>query len=158
MTTGGVSMGRYDLVGAAFERCGVVPVLHKVAIKPGKPLWFGLHGRVPVFGLPGNPVSCLVGFEVFVRPALAKMEGADPATWTPTLRRGRWSGPATKENAREQHLPVVVEVGDDGVDVLKPLAWTSSADIVELSRAQGLAVVDAGAVARPGDLVRFRPL
>ena len=69
MTTGGVSMGRYDLVGPAFERCGVTPLLHKIAIKPGKPLWFGMRGRVPVFGLPGNPVSCLVGFEVFVRPA-----------------------------------------------------------------------------------------
>src|SRR5262249_20359668 len=74
MTTGGVSMGRYDLVGAVLERCGVEPVFHKVAIKPGKPLWFGMRGRVPVFALPGNPVSCLIGFEAFVRPAPARME------------------------------------------------------------------------------------
>lgn len=158
MTTGGVSMGRYDLVGAAFERCGVTPILHKIAIKPGKPLWFGMKGRVPVFGLPGNPVSCLVGFEVFVRPALAKMEGADPSTWDPPLRRGRWGGATTKENPRQQNLPVVVEPGVDGVDVLRPLEWTSSADIVELTRAQGLAVVEAGDVAKTGDLVAFRVL
>jgi len=158
MTTGGVSMGRYDLVGAAFERCGVTPILHKIAIKPGKPLWFGMKGRVPVFGLPGNPVSCLVGFEVFVRPALAKMEGADPSTWTPPLRRGRWGGAPTKENPRQQNLPVVVEPGVDGVDVLRPLEWTSSADIVELTRAQALVVIEAGLTVSGGDLVAFRML
>jgi len=159
LTTGGVSMGRYDLVGAAFERCGVTPVLHKIAIKPGKPLWFGMRGRVPVFGLPGNPVSCLVGFEVFVRPALAKMEGADPSEWRlERVRLGRWMGKATKENPRQQNLPVRVVQGADGVDELWPLAWTSSADIVELTRAQGLAVVEAGTVLVPRDLARYRPL
>ncbi len=158
MTTGGVSMGRYDLVGAAFERCGVEPVLHKIAIKPGKPLWFGMKGRVPVFGLPGNPVSCLVGFEVFVRPALARMEGADPAEWRERLRMGRWMGATTKENPRQQNIPVRVSQADDGVDELRPLAWTSSADIVELTAAQGLAVVEAGQLLQPGHLAPFRPI
>ncbi len=158
MTTGGVSMGRYDLVGAAFERCGVTPILHKIAIKPGKPLWFGMRGRVPVFGLPGNPVSCLVGFEVFVRPALAKLEGADPSEWRERLRLGRWMGKATKDNPRQQNLPVRIEPGADGVDELWPLEWTSSADIVELTRAQGLAVAEAGEVLTPARIVRFRPL
>jgi molybdopterin molybdotransferase len=158
MTTGGVSMGRYDLVGAAFERAGVEPVLHKIAIKPGKPLWFGMRGRVPVFGLPGNPVSCLVGFEVFVRPALARMEGADPAEWRERLRLGRWKGAATKDNPRQQNLPVRVAQAADGVDELEPLRWTSSADIVTLARAQGLAVIQPGERAEPGALVRYRPL
>lgn len=159
LTTGGVSMGRYDLVGAAFERCGVTPILHRIAIKPGKPLWFGMRGRVPVFGLPGNPVSCLVGFEVFVRPALAKMEGADPSEWrSERVRLGRWMGKATKENPRQQNLPVRVEQGADGVDELWPLAWTSSADIVELTRAQGLAIAEAGTVLAPAEIVRFRPI
>lgn len=158
MTTGGVSMGRYDLVGAAFERCGVRPILHKIAIKPGKPLWFGMRGDVPVFGLPGNPVSCLVGFETFVRPALSKMEGADASERAAPLRRGRWAGAPTKENPRQQHLPVRVEPGADGVDALRPLEWTSSADIVELTRAQALAIVEAGAVVAPGELVAYRLL
>jgi len=158
MTTGGVSMGRYDLVGPAFERCGVTPLLHKIAIKPGKPLWFGMRGRVPVFGLPGNPVSCLVGFEVFVRPALAKLEGADPSEWRERVRLGRWMGAPTKANPRQQNIPVRVEPGADGVDELHPLAWTSSADIVELTRAQGLAVAEAGDVLAPAQIVRFRPL
>ena len=158
MTTGGVSMGRYDLVGAAFERCGVTPILHKIAIKPGKPLWFGMKGRVPVFGLPGNPVSCLVGFEVFVRPALAKLEGADPSEWRERVRLGRWMSGATKDNPRQQNIPVRVEPGADGVDELVPLEWTSSADIVELTRANGLVIAEPGHVLELRQLVRYRPL
>ena len=158
LTTGGVSMGKYDLVGAVFERLAVENVFHKVAIKPGKPLWFGTKGRVPVFALPGNPVSCLIGFEVFVRAALAKMEGADPVEWTERRRLGRWRGQPTRDNPRQQNLPVRVVQASDGLDDLVPLDWTSSADIVELTRADALAVVEPGAIARPGDLLPYRPL
>lgn len=158
MTTGGVSMGKYDLVGDVFARCGVENVFHKVAIKPGKPLWFGMHGRVPVFALPGNPVSCLIGFEVFVRPALAKLEGADPSEWGNGLRLGRWRGRATKPNPRQQNLPVRIVQAADGVLDLIPLEWTSSADIVGLTRAQGLAVVEPDRVLAPLDPCGFREL
>jgi molybdopterin molybdotransferase len=158
MTTGGVSMGKYDLVGAVFEKCAVEPVFHKIAIKPGKPLWFGMRGRVPVFALPGNPVSCLIGFEVFVRPALAKMEGADPREWSERLRLGRWRGKPVKPNLRQQNLPVRVEQADDGIDDLVALEWTSSADIVELTRADALAVVEPDATAESGTMLRYRPL
>jgi len=158
LTTGGVSMGKYDIVGAVFERLGVEPVFHKVAVKPGKPLWFGMRGRVPVFALPGNPVSCLVGFELFVRPALAKMEGADEPTWQPALRLGRWLGAPPAPNARQQHLPCRVRPGADGVDQLEPLRWSSSADIVGLTRAQGLAVVESDQQLATGALVPYRPL
>ena len=75
LSAGGVSVGEYDLMASAFERAGVQRRFAKVAIKPGKPLWFGLRGRVPVVGLPGNPVSALVTFELFVRPALRHMLG-----------------------------------------------------------------------------------
>jgi molybdopterin molybdotransferase len=158
VTTGGVSMGKYDLVGAVLERCGVAPVLHKVAIKPGKPLWFGTRDGVCVFALPGNPVSCLVGFEVFVRPALCKMSGAQESEWRERLHLGRWMGESTKENTRQQNLPVRVHRAADGVDELEPLRWTSSADIVGLTRADGLAVVEAGVRVGKGELLSFRPL
>jgi molybdopterin molybdotransferase len=75
LSVGGVSVGEYDLVGEALERAGVQRRLWKVAIKPGKPLLFGTAGRVPVIGLPGNPVSAMVTFEVFVRPGLRRMQG-----------------------------------------------------------------------------------
>lgn len=155
ITTGGVSMGRYDLVGTALERAGVEPVLHKVAIRPGKPIWFGMRGTTPVFGLPGNPVSCLVGFEVFVRPALAKLEGADPASWHAPRRVARWGGAATRENPREQYLPVRASQDEQGTESVTPLRWTSSADIVGLTRADGLAIVPADRIAAPGEPVRW---
>jgi molybdopterin molybdotransferase len=76
ITTGGVSVGDRDHVRAALEAAGVELELWKVAMKPGKPFSFGMNGRVPVFGLPGNPVSTFVAFELFVRPALLAMQGA----------------------------------------------------------------------------------
>ena len=76
ITTGGVSVGDRDHVRGALTAAGVELELWKVAMKPGKPFSFGMNGRVPVFGLPGNPVSSFVVFELFVRPALLAMQGA----------------------------------------------------------------------------------
>jgi len=76
VTTGGVSAGDRDFVRDALADAGVVLDFWKVAMKPGKPLAFGLAGPVPVFGLPGNPVSAQVSFELFVRPALLTMQRA----------------------------------------------------------------------------------
>ena len=74
LTSGGVSMGDYDFVKAALDRFGTLE-WRQVAIKPAKPLAFGIVRGVPVFGLPGNPVSSLVSFELFARPALRSMMG-----------------------------------------------------------------------------------
>ncbi len=162
LTTGGVSMGKYDLVAQAFVALGVREVFHKVAIKPGKPLWFGVRDRparsVLVFALPGNPVSCLLDHEVFVRPALAKLENAPPGEQEERLRMGRWEGKGVRENPRQQNLPVRVRQGPDGVERLEPLAWSSSADIVGLADADGMAVVAANARLEQGELARYRPL
>lgn len=75
ITTGGISVGDYDFVREIFESLGVKMVFSKVAMRPGKPVSFGTLGEKLVFGLPGNPVSCMVCFELFVRPALLKMMG-----------------------------------------------------------------------------------
>lgn len=157
VTTGGVSAGRHDLVADAFRACGVEALFHGVAIKPGKPLWFGKRGRVLVFGLPGNPVSCLLDHEVFVRPALARLEG-DAEHADPRLRIGRWEGDPPRPNPRQQNLPVTVEQDASGVDVLTPLDWSGSADIVALARATGMAVVPPGESVQRGELVRYRVL
>src|SRR5690606_37547957 len=77
LTSGGVSVGDFDFVKHAFTEVGVTMDFWKVAMKPGKPLAFGLSpAGTPVFGLPGNPVSSMLGFELFVRPALLAMQGA----------------------------------------------------------------------------------
>ncbi len=75
MTVGGVSVGKYDLVHTTLEKLGMEKKFWKVAIKPGKPLLFGTAEKTIVFGLPGNVVSCIVGSELFIRPAIRKMTG-----------------------------------------------------------------------------------
>ncbi|MGI8846034.1 MAG: molybdopterin molybdotransferase MoeA [Thermoleophilaceae bacterium] len=82
--SGGVSVGPHDHVKSAFAKLGAREVFWRVALRPGKPVWFGVaetsERRVLCFGLPGNPVSCMVCFQLFVRPALRALQGADPAT------------------------------------------------------------------------------
>ena len=158
ITTGGVSVGKYDLVGAAFERIGVEPVLHKVAIKPGKPIWFGMAGPKPVFGLPGNPVSSLLGFEVFVRPALACLAGGGPEEQAEDLRRGRWRGPAKRSAVRQFNLPARTRPGADCVVELEPVPFRGSADIVSAARANAFVVVPADGRIEPDELVEYRPI
>lgn len=75
LTSGGVSVGKYDLVKDTLSQMGMTVKFWKVAMKPGKPLVFGSIGNKPVFGLPGNPTSAMISFEQFVRPALLKMMG-----------------------------------------------------------------------------------
>jgi molybdopterin molybdotransferase len=75
ITTGGVSVGEYDYVKDVMEEMGIVTKFWKVAMRPGKPSTFGVMGDKVAFGLPGNPVSCMVCFEQFVRPALLKKMG-----------------------------------------------------------------------------------
>ncbi len=158
ITTGGVSMGKYDLVGAVFEKLGVAPLLHKVAIKPGKPIWFGMQGETPVFGLPGNPVSSLLGFQVFVRPALSLLSGADPKEQVERLRRGIWRGDRVGGQWRQQNLPARVEQGEDGRDELQPVSWHGSADMVGAGAATALAIVPADTPIEPGESIHYRPL
>ena len=158
VTTGGVSVGKYDLVGAALERLGVEPILHKVAVKPGKPIWFGLRGEQPVFGLPGNPVSTLLGFELFVRAALVRMAGDDPALERERILRGRWLGKDERGGDRQNNLPARVRQAPDGVSELEPLPFRGSADIVAAAKADALAIVPAGGEIRSGALVEYRPL
>ena len=157
VTSGGVSVGTKDVVKAALaDRIGFT----KVAMQPGKPQGFGLlEDRVPVFALPGNPVSVLVSFHVHVAPGLRRLLGL-PARLP--LGRARaavaWRCPA----GRRQFVPVLVE--DDGVEVpsVRPASAGGSAShlVASLAAAEALAVVaeDVDAVA-PGDevgLLRWR--
>lgn len=158
ITTGGVSVGKYDLVGQVFECLGVEPLLHKVAVKPGKPIWFGMRATTPVFGLPGNPLSTLLGFELFVRAALARMSGDDPLLERERILRGRWCGKPEKGGDRQNNLPARLRQADDGVSELEPLPFRGSADNVAAARADALAIVPAGGEIRTGELIEYRPL
>jgi len=141
VTTGGVSVGVYDLVRAAEAELGVEEVFWRVAMQPGKPVAFGTRGRTLVFGLPGNPVSSLVGFELFVRPALLALQGlAEPR---PPFRPGRLAAPARRLAARDALLRARSRVEGDAV-LLEPLTGQQSHMIAAAATADALVLVPQG--------------
>jgi molybdopterin molybdotransferase len=125
--TGGVSMGEYDFVQDVFRDVGIEILFSKVAIKPGKPTVFARKGDRLVFGLPGNPISALITFECFVRPALGRLCGIN-APELPRMR-GELLAEVKHSPGRTAFLPAWVFWKDDGLKV-EPLLWKSSADIV----------------------------
>lgn len=157
--SGGVSAGVLDLVPGVLAKLGVRQVFHKVNLKPGKPIWFGVlsgdSGNKLVFGLPGNPVSTLVCFELFVRPALAKLAGRNSAG----LRKfqAKLVAPFEQRGDRPTYYParVIPEAMDSnslpGVELLD---WRGSADLRTLTDADALAYFPAGEqVYAPGEPV-----
>ncbi len=114
LTSGGVSMGDFDLVRTVLEEIGQM-FFWKVKVKPGRPLAFGLMTGVPMFGLPGNPVSAMVSFELFVRPALLKMMGARELFRTKTT--ARMEHEVSDKPARAKIMRGVATRGKDGVTV-----------------------------------------
>ena len=139
VTSGGVSVGAYDVVKEVLGRLGTV-AFDKVAMQPGMPQGFGTIGpdRTPVFGLPGNPVSALVSFEAFVRPALRRMLGVEP------LERPRVRAATTKRltSPLGKRSFLRVELGvKKGAYVVTPVSGPGSHLLAGLSRANALAVV-----------------
>lgn len=147
LLTGGVSVGKYDLVPDVLKSLGVEIHFHTVRMKPGKPLLFGTLGDKLVFGLPGNPVSAAVGFELFVRPAIDFMCGrTDPG---PKELRLPLSEPLAAKHDRPTYHPAVI-----GADSVRPLPWQGSADLRALLPANGYVVLPPGEVSfAAGDVV-----
>jgi len=131
--SGGVSAGDWDLVLPALQAEGIKVVLHQVLIKPGKPFCFAPR----VFGLPGNPVSSFVIFEVFVRPYLGRLMGADLSR--PRIRATLESGSA-KPIDRVQYLPASVRI-EGGAPAAALLPWQGSADLFAVTKANAFVVV-----------------
>jgi molybdopterin molybdotransferase len=140
LLSGGVSMGRYDLVEKVLSEIGVEILVDAVALKPGKPLVFGVgDGGKLVFGLPGNPVSTMVTFELFVRTALARLEGApDPVR---EILQARLLDSLTNRGPRRAYLPGWLRAGDDFDLVAEPIPTKGSADIVAFSKSNALLIV-----------------
>lgn len=148
LSTGGVSVGAHDLVRRLLAEAGVREEFWGVAVRPGKPLFFGLRGRTLVFGLPGNPVSTLVGFELFVRPALAALQGRhDPS---PAFRPGRLAAPLRRDARRDQLVRAATRVTGDAV-LLEPLTGQGSHMIVRAAAADALVLVPRGEGELGGD-------
>ena len=132
--SGGVSMGRFDLVPAVLQELGVRAIFHKVAQRPGKPLWFGMApGGAAVFGLPGNPVSTLVCFTRYVLPALRSALGE---TFVPA-RRMALAAPLTVTPPLTHFMPVRLEQDDWGRDWAVPAPTNGSGDFTALAGTDG---------------------
>ena len=142
VTSGGVSVGAYDVVKEVLSRLGTVQ-FDKVAMQPGMPQGFGTIGpdATPVFGLPGNPVSALVSFEAFVRPALRKMLGATPLE-RPRVRAVT-SKALTAPAGKAAFLRVLLEVRK-GAYVVTPVSGAGSHLMAGMARANALAIVPVG--------------
>lgn len=142
--TGGVSAGKVDLVPDVLKQLGVQAVFHKVALKPGKPLFFGKRGTTLIFGLPGNPVSSLVGFELFLRPALRKLSGL-PAPYLTPLLAVQLQSDFQHRSDRPTYHPVKLNTHVKPWQVT-PVAWKGSADLRSISLADTFAVFPPGEV------------
>jgi molybdopterin molybdotransferase len=140
VSSGGVSMGEHDLVRRALGELGSREVFWRVAVKPGKPVSFGVAGETLVFGLPGNPVSSLVGFELFVRPALRLLQGGEPG---PRFRPGTLGRAVRRDEGRDQLLRARSRF-DAGTVVLEPLTGQESHMIGRAASADALVLVRRG--------------
>ena len=160
--SGGVSAGDLDLVPATFTACGVEKLFHKVRLKPGKPVWFGVLTRPDgapatlVFGLPGNPASSLVCFELFVRPAIRILAGRPRPDWHLPRARAVLKTAAKAAEDRPVYLPARLErVAEEHGSkrpfaapplplAVTPLPWTGSSDLLGLAGAGCFVALPAG--------------
>ena len=156
VTSGGVSVGAHDFVRGVGAELGVEEVFWRVAVKPGKPLWFGVREGTLVFGLPGNPVSAFVGFELFVRPAVLALQGASEPG--PRFEAGTLARSVRRNGARDELLRARSSLRDGEV-VLDPVSGQESHMIVRAAEADALALVPRGeGELAEGARVRYLPL
>lgn len=138
--SGGVSMGKYDLVESVLKDLGAEFYFDSVAIRPGKPAVFGQCHEKLVFGLPGNPVSTMVTFELFVVPAIDLLSGAEPRPLP--LLQAKLAQELQEKPGLTHFLPARIEWSADGPHV-SALPWRGSGDIATMSRANAFLVVPA---------------
>ena len=138
LVSGGVSAGKYDLVEEVFQELGIQIQFEAVSMRPGKPTVFARRGKQFVFGLPGNPVSTFVAFELFVAPVLQSLQGLPGGDLN--LVRGELRGKILEKSGRTALLPATVAL-ESGHIRIQPVSWKGSADIFSLVDANGLVVV-----------------
>ncbi len=151
--TGGVSMGDYDLVPDILRELGVEILFHKVAQKPAKPMLFGKRGSSIVFGLPGNPVSCFLGFELYAGPAIRRLagEGDFETRWFEGVAAGDF-----KVKSDRAHIKAARVEYDGGKWIAHPVEWHGSADIYSVVSSNAFARFEQGRYTVPaGELVTF---
>jgi molybdopterin molybdotransferase len=155
LLSGGVSMGKFDVVEQVLQELGAEFFFTQVAIQPGKPLVFGRVGSTPVFGLPGNPISTMVTFEVFARIAVDRLAGR-PESPLPFVQ--------AKLGTDFQHKPVLtrflpaVLAGDYGEATVNPVKWQGSGDLAAVAQSNCFLVAAAGRASwKAGEWISILP-
>ena len=153
LITGGVSMGDFDFVPSVLEKAGVRLLFTRISIQPGKPTTFGIHRKALVFGLPGNPVSSFIIFELLVRPLISKMMGIQ---WIPVS----WSLPMKEDFTRkftERMACILVRITGDGF--VSPVEFHGSGHITAVPGSDGIIMIPAGVkTIEKGRLVNVRQI
>ncbi len=152
--TGGVSMGDYDYVPSVMKKLGIQILFDSIAIQPGKPTKFGVKDGKLIFGLPGNPVSSYMQFEILVKPAIQKLMGGEPNTKS-VVRLPLANGYKRKKVERLGLIPVLI---NDNKKV-EAVEFHGSAHIFALAKAEGYIMIPLGeSEIKEGELVDVRPL
>ncbi len=158
--SGGVSAGTMDLVPEILQNNGVRQVFHKVRVKPGKPVWFGVkekdNGKCFVFGLPGNPVSSLVGFELFVKAAIRKIHGQ--SIDSAMEFKANLTCEHKARGDRPTYWPAVWRESDTEVRDVTPLNWMGSSDLRALGSANALIFFPGEGTYAAGDRLTVHPI
>jgi molybdopterin molybdotransferase len=136
--SGGVSMGDFDFIPSVLEKTGVRILFSRVAVQPGKPTTFGIHPGALVFGLPGNPVSSFMQFEILIRPLISKMMGY---TWQPLIKTLPLKDDFLRKSADRMGLVPVIMTDDE---LVSPVEYHGSAHISAIPGALGIIAIPPG--------------
>ncbi|MEJ7622883.1 MAG: gephyrin-like molybdotransferase Glp [Pyrinomonadaceae bacterium] len=153
VTSGGVSVGKYDLTKTALQELGAEILFDKVRLKPGKPTVFAKLGRTLVLSLAGNPVSAAVTYHLFVRRAILRLQAARQTGLI--TRTAILTGPAKSPRERAAYLPCLTDTDSTGTLAATLLNWHGSSDFIGFSRATALVVVPRNKTYVAGDLVKI---
>ena len=153
IVSGGVSVGKYDFTKTALRELGAQILFERVALRPGKPTVFGRLNDCLIFGLPGNPVSAIVTFNLFVRAALLKMQGANDCDLKSgfAVSGGKFKG--AKE--RDSFLPARLSTNEKGQIIAENLRWGGSSDFVGFAHSDALVFVPQNVRIEAGSVVKI---
>lgn len=152
VSSGGVSVGEYDFVKKVLDELGATNIFWRVAMKPGKPLAFSIVEGVPYFGLPGNPVSSLMSFLQFVRPAVRKASGYPEAEWPLPEARAQLENPVHNDGERRQYLRATLSYSEDRL-LARTAENQGSHMISSMLNSNGFVVLEPNQHMAAGDIV-----
>ena len=152
LVSGGVSMGDYDFVPGTFKKLGVKEIFHTLRIKPGKPLFFGVHDEGIVMGIPGNPVSNFMAYQLFISTVIKLMSGNTRVNSLPKFGKAKLTTDFKQRPGRKNFMVSFIEKNSEGNVLATPIKSNGSADVLALTKANGVIVIDTDFVAKGSEV------